>query len=212
MKIVILSALLLSFTVGKLVEFGIKLKEFNGLQDKISFGYVILANYETSLQFKSVLSKCIEDYTTSDVRTESQLTGTIQSIKPKLNEGDEIKYGLSGDIYNLQLYLYTMIKSYYRDNKTFRINFFDLPIMSTNRIKPGKIGEIVSIEIDYVFTEFDEEFLLNFLVQMGNRSNEGSGSSSGAKSLLLPKKFSSEKSAEGSQDNSLCDCNCCTIS
>lgn len=182
------------------------------------FGYVDLATYADSEKFKYLMKDCLQDYLNSEMRIfdgiyQKKIVGRVDKVYlPGREEVDEMKFGLSGDIYNFQLYLMTMVFSYYR-GKLLKIQFHELPLIKTFRKRPARVGEIIVLDYETVYTGYDDDPILNFLVNSGGGSRDGSdtsGDTSDVKTTLLPK--FKRNSKEKVKVKEICCSDCCKIS
>lgn len=208
----ILVILMLPMTFTKVVEFGIKLKEYGGHQDVLLLGFVNLYSKAESIGFKELVQNCLSDYHENELRRDAshsiiKMTGTVSFVdRPKL-KGDKMKFQLDGDITNFQMYLSTMIINFYRKNP-LQIRYYDLPIFETSRPRPAKVGEVITLDFDEVFTGFDDDMIVEFIIRSGGSDESGSNNSE-ISAALLPRR----RKSSSTQSDSLCNnCNCCTIS
>ena len=198
--------LLLPFLRCHYVDFGLILKGFRGFEDEILFGKVFLYTETKSSEFKDVISKCLEDYISSDIRPSGYLNGIIKSIRDPTGDETGHTYGLAGDVHNFQNYLALMLLTYYEENDLL-IKFNPFPILRQSCGNRAAIGEIVSFEYSQVFTGFDDH-LLNFFVSFGDGSHDSdndSNQSDNRKSIL-------SKTDENDRDKTFAVCKFCTIS
>lgn len=213
--IILLTIIPLSYS--RIVEFGLKLKLYAGYQDFVVFGFVDLRTFAGSEEFKEIMRECLQDYLNSEARQnvtdKSKMNGIVEKVQLPLKEDEELKFKVSGDVYNFQLFLMTMIFSYYRGTM-FKIQFIDLPIIKTSRKRPAKIGEIILLDLESVYTGYDDDVLLNFLVNnAGSRDgSDSNGTNPDSRTSLLPKTKRQSKERIKLKEVD-CGCNhCCTIS
>lgn len=196
---------------GEFVEFGIKLKEFRGVQDELILGKVFLYNELGSNEFKDLVTRCLEDYMSVETRTIDHLEGEIKAIG---RESLSYIYELSGDAASFQTFLGVMLDAYYAD-KYARIELTSAPVLRQVRAKRAKIGEIVNLEHSHVFTRLDQSFL-NHYTRLGSFGEESNDSSSETAQSEMKKPLLSKASSE--LDNIIrgegvtCDSECCDIS
>lgn len=208
---------LIPFSYSKTVEFGLKLLPYGGFQDDLVFGLIDLPTFESSLRFKGLIEECLKDYLTSEIRSGvidlRRIEGRVGSVQLPAFDGDQMKIGLTGDANNLHFYLMTMITSYYK-GKVLKLQFYDMPTVKTFRKRPAKIGEVLLIDYERVFTGFEPDPLWRFLIKSGGSwdSSESGSTDPEIYETLLPRR-KKRISKEKTKVYELCyDCNCCQIS
>ena len=220
--ILVIILVLLPSTNSKNVEFGIRLKEFEGHQNILHFGFADLSSYEESLRFKSLVNECLNDYFTNGLRKnlDSNKTKTFEGIIEYVEAIDgnntELKIFLSGDVLNFYQFLTIMLDIYFRDTHV-KMQFFDYPFLiarKTNWI--AKKGEAIIVEYDSIFTNYsnNDDIIRNYMMQSGSMDGSSSDNSeTNTSSPLLPKvQFAKRRGKTSDSSSDACCCNYCIVS